>query len=626
MMKGSWFTTLAAACIILALTGFLALQYNWLRQASEAEQEKMQRRLESDVQNFADELNRELQRAYFSFQTESSVWENSDWTVFNERYSNWKESAQHPDLVKQFIFYKSGSQQPLLYMPGSGEFTPVEKVETEVAALYQKILTESSSKKFYDDPTAFVLQVPKATTVSAVTERIMARRIDTSKSGDVSHLLIHDNYGVLLVILDKTVITERILPALTAKHFPEGNFRVEVKNNEQQPVYLSSGTLTTVDAEAGLLSLMPNNFIFVDRISSVAGMQKTPTIVRGPGKVETHTFTRTQVYNSNSNSAILDLKVDSNVRGARGTAIASSGTMEGKPLTSSIIATASQSENDQWNLAVQHTSGSVGAFIQSELNRKLMIGGGLYLLAALAIIAIVYSAWRSRRFAQRQIDFVSSVSHEFRTPLAVVYSAGENLADGLAKDPEQVAKYGELIKGEGKRLTGMVEQILEFAGARSGKRQYKFAEINIGDAARDALKDCMSVLDEQGFLVETDIPNDLPLIKGDSDALGGAVQNLLINAAKYSNGTRWVKLSVFPVKNNVNIVVEDRGIGIEKGDAKRIFEPFFRSKSVVDAQIRGNGLGLSMVKDVAVAHGGSVRAERNADKGSTFTITLPTGN
>ena len=120
-------------------------------------------------------------------------------------------------------------------------------------------------------------------------------------------------------------------------------------------------------------------------------------------------------------------------------------------------------EDSQWQLAVQHTSGSIDAFIRNERNRNLAIGFGIYLLLLGSIIAIVYSSLRAKAFAQRQIDFVSSVSHEFRTPLAVIYSAGENLADGVARDGEQVSRYGDLIKGEGKKLSAMVEQILEFA-------------------------------------------------------------------------------------------------------------------------------------------------------------------
>ena len=194
-----------------------------------------------------------------------------------------------------------------------------------------------------------------------------------------------------------------------------------------------------------------------------------------------------------------------------------------------------------WILNVGHTAGSIDAFVKNKQNKSFAVGLGLYLLLVGAIVAILLSALRSKRFAQQQIDFVSSVSHEFRTPLAVIYSAGENLADGVTKNGEQVAKYGDLIKSEGKKLSQMVEQILEFAGARSGRKKYNFARTDIAKVARKAIAECAPLLDEKGFEIEAVITNDMPEIRGDADALSTAMQNLIQNSVKYSNGSRWLR-------------------------------------------------------------------------------------
>jgi signal transduction histidine kinase len=247
---------------------------------------------------------------------------------------------------------------------------------------------------------------------------------------------------------------------------------------------------------------------------------------------------------------------------------------------------------------------------------------GLLGLLGTGILLIFVSAQRARTLAQRQIDFVSSVSHEFRTPLAVIYSASENLADGVAKEQSQVSRYGAMIKGEGKKLSGMVEQILEFAGANSGKRKYNFREADPGEIVKNALDECLPMLREKHFDVETDIPDDLPSVVADREALSGAVQNLLQNSAKYSNGNKWLRLSAENSGGRVKISVEDRGIGISRSDMRQIFQPFFRSKTVVDSQIHGSGLGLSLVKQIAEAHGGKVFAESEAGKGSKFTIDI----
>jgi signal transduction histidine kinase len=235
---------------------------------------------------------------------------------------------------------------------------------------------------------------------------------------------------------------------------------------------------------------------------------------------------------------------------------------------------------------------------------------------------IFVSAQRSRRLAQRQLDFVSSVSHEFRTPLAVICSAGENLADGVAKEEAHVSRYGTMIKGEGKKLTGMVEQILEFAGADSGRRKYNFRKTDVGEVVQNALDECMPMFREKQFDIDTKISPDLPTIAVDREALSGAIQNLLQNSAKYCNGTKWLRLSAENDAGRVKISVEDRGIGISRSDLRQIFQPFFRSKTVVDSQIHGNGLGLSLVKQIAEAHGGKVYAQSEVGKGSKFTIDL----
>jgi signal transduction histidine kinase len=168
----------------------------------------------------------------------------------------------------------------------------------------------------------------------------------------------------------------------------------------------------------------------------------------------------------------------------------------------------------------------------------------------------------------------------------------------------------------------MVEQILEFAGASSGRQKYNITDTDAAAIVRDAIAECQPLADADDFAIDVSITTPLP-VKADAPAISRAVQNLILNAVKYSSGSRHVTVTASNGGGAVRIAVEDKGIGIAKSELKQIFEPFYRSKDVVDAQIHGNGLGLSLVKQIVEAHGGTVRAESEIGKGSKFTIELP---
>jgi signal transduction histidine kinase len=225
------------------------------------------------------------------------------------------------------------------------------------------------------------------------------------------------------------------------------------------------------------------------------------------------------------------------------------------------------------------------------------------------------------------MEFVAGVSHELRTPLAVICSAAENLADGVIENNEQIRRYGGLIREEGRRLTEMVEQVLEFAGAQSGRKTYDLRPTEVGQVIDDALAACHLQMIEGGFEIEKKIAENLPRVKADPAALSRVIQNLLSNSMKYSAESRLIGLSAENVQTQsggeVQIKVSDHGLGIEQADLPHIFEPFYRGKEVAAAQIHGNGLGLSLVKHIVEAHGGRVSVDSKPKLGTIFTLHLP---
>ncbi len=601
-MRRSWFSIVAVGGVIGVLTLFVLLQYNWLGRIADAERERMKRRVETDTARFAEEFNREVQSAYFNFQTPADSWRSRDWAEFNERYDFWKKNTAYPELIRSFTFIgKDLDALPLQYNAERRGFENSEFTE-ELRELRARFNDDKTFRAVYDDRMTLVMPVHEG---KMGVERITLKAMHDEKPV----VKMPEKFGYLVIALDPAVINERLLPALVQKYFPDSDFNVSIANKTGDAIFQTAAIAGEGDASAALLSLAPDNFMFFanrDILARVEG-EKGKSVVLNQ-RVESHTLTRTETTGATSGTFKIELQ-----RGEKGE--------PGKPRTS--MMTGTMVGNEPWKLNVQHVAGSVEAFVARERNKSFLIGLGVYLLLVGSIIAIVLSALRAKRFAQRQIDFVSSVSHEFRTPLAVIYSAGENLADGVTKDGEQISKYGDLIKGEGKKLSGMVEQILDFAGANSGRKKYNFNTANISDITRSALAECGSALSENDFEVETNITDGLPPITADAEALSSAIQNLILNSVKYSNGSRWLRVSTENGEGRVKITVEDKGIGISKGERGRIFEPFYRSKEVVDAQIHGNGLGLSLVKEIAEAHGGKVIVESEWGKGSQFTIELP---
>jgi signal transduction histidine kinase len=276
---------------------------------------------------------------------------------------------------------------------------------------------------------------------------------------------------------------------------------------------------------------------------------------------------------------------------------------------------------------MRHRAGSLGAAVAEVRRRNLFISSGILLLLVFSIGLLMLSLRRAKKLAQQQMDFVAGVSHELRTPLAVIDSAGYNLTKGVIKDPQRISHYGSLIRKETRRLQDMVEQILEFAGVQSGKQKYELHPVNVNQVINDVISSSQPLLTEGGFELEANIAADLPAVMADAPALTRAIQNLLNNAMKYSGESRWIGVNAQALTgskgNEVRITVADHGLGISAEEQRHIFEPFYRGTEVRAAQIHGNGLGLSLVKNIVTAHNGRITVESSAGKGSQFTIALP---
>jgi len=248
----------------------------------------------------------------------------------------------------------------------------------------------------------------------------------------------------------------------------------------------------------------------------------------------------------------------------------------------------------------------------------------LSLIAATAGI-LAFTAQRAQRLARQQIEFVAGVSHELNTPLTAIRTAGENLADGVVSEPEQVRRYGALIEKEGRRLSSMVAQVLEFAGMQSRRRERRSERVDVEALVARALDDARWLLEENRVTVERSVASGLPEVLGDARALERALQNLIENAVKYGARASWVGITATAgAGGGVDVTVLDRGPGLSRDELPHLFEPFFRGRDAAASGVPGSGLGLSLVRHIVEAHGGTVDAAPNPQgSGSAFRIHLP---
>jgi signal transduction histidine kinase len=256
------------------------------------------------------------------------------------------------------------------------------------------------------------------------------------------------------------------------------------------------------------------------------------------------------------------------------------------------------------------------------LNFLMSLALGVALLGGLALA--FKTAARQMKLSQMKSDFVSNVSHELRTPLASIRVFGEFLRLGRVDSPEKAREYGDYIETESRRLTQLINNILDFASIESGRKSYRFERADVEEVVAETLKTFEVRLRQNGFRVAFEgAAEPLPCISLDRGAIAQSLSNLLDNAVKYSNGQTEIGVRLRRAGSWVVIDVRDYGIGIPKDDQAKIFERFHRVSTGLVHDVKGSGLGLSIVQHIVQAHGGKVTVESRPGAGSTFSIHLP---
>lgn len=599
----------AAVLVLLAV-----LQYRWSLEISRAERARIEASLNTSVNQFRQEFYRELTQVSSAFHGDPAAGPGDFWTAYAERYQEWARTAAHPDLVAGVYVWQAGTPgrtRLLQFRPADGQFETV--AWPAVLAGLRPRLEEEARRSSGPGPGGGPEGVPPEVRGFAWTleESIPAllrpvfhfaapqwrrggappRAMGGGRDGPPPRVIL----GFAIVQLSQAAI-DRLLGELAQRYFagPEGfiyNVVVASGAPAGKIIYRSDPQLTAAslnppDARAALVPATLAENHAIERLPPGEGAGARRRGARGGGR-------------TGGSRAFLAR--------ARGVLILPS------------------LAGDSWQLLARHKGGSLESVVAADRRRNLLLSFGVLLVLALSMALIIISTQRARRLARLQMEFVAGVSHELRTPVAVICSAADNLAEGFVGAKDQVKEYGALIRNEGRRLAGMIEQILRFAAGQSRPASYTLGPVPVSAAIARVLADIAALPEAEGFTVEREIEPDLPPVRADAAALAHCLGNLLSNALKYGGEARWARVRAGKTDDGsrVRISVEDHGAGIDPADLPHIFEPFYRGKAAQAAQIHGAGLGLSLARDIAEGMGGRLEASSERGRGSIFTLELP---
>lgn len=576
--RARYLPPVSAALLLVLLVALAALQYRWIGRVSHLESQRLQARLLADGSRFTEDFDRELTRAFLFFHPEPSASPSEGLERAARQLERWQAEAPWPSLVRDVFAVgrnADGKLEISRLAPGADRFEP---------AAWPAGM-ERLRQRLSEAPAPGRPPFPWAALVEPEIPGMVVPLVFPPHAGEP----IPDGEARALVVrLDERVLAEQILPELTRRHFgsPEGtNFTVAVLDEKERPVFRSDPevpleTFRKADIRVDMLGLRPfhelrNLWIGrelekgVKREAEHDGPHRGHHIrIAGPGPIR-------------------------EMRGA-----------------------------GAWHLVVHHRRGSLEEAVQIARWHNLAVSLGMLTLLAATSGLMLVTSQRAQRLARQQMEFVAGVTHELHTPLTAMRSAGQNLADGVVSDPQQVRRYGALIETEGRRLSDMVGQVLELAGIQSGRRVYQPRPESVESVVDRAVEDCRGLLEQKKVQIEREIPPDLPPVLADGEALRRALRNLIENAVRHGGSAGWVGVRARRREDGIEITVSDRGPGIRREDLPHLFKPFYRGRDTLANGVPGSGLGLSVVRTVVEALSGKVSVDSDGS-GSAFTVLLP---
>jgi signal transduction histidine kinase len=619
-----WIAVLSCMTSVLIIVA--VLQYRWTKQLSVASEARLGTPLQPLMIGWHLDFYGELSAICVALQVGPDSGARDNWDDYLHRYVNWSHAPVNPEsgeniyanpgVVKNIYVWQTADKvipRLLRLNPDAARIEPSSMPE-ELRPLMARLQAKSSSLaiglRAWESPgspadersrndeasSALVSQRSDLTTGWQFDPRVPAivhPIISKGNHSPVSHTARNssqDPINWIVVVLNFEYIRNSVLPDLTKRDFSSRG------GLEYKLAVIAAGRTTRVIYSSDL-GFPNDNDSFVDSRMNIFG--------RPPESVEGDFW-----------QAIKNREAIRNEDWRSFTA----------PVWFPVIQYGSNDES--WTLLVQNRTGPLEGIATSIWHRNLLTSAVVLFLLTCGMSLIVFATRRAQKLAHLRLDFVANVSHELLTPIAAIHSVGQNLMDGLCDTKADSVFSGSNITGQTRQLTDMVRQILLFVSTQNGTIRYTLSPMSVSNIIETVRRNVAMLVESSDFVIDQQVQDGLPNVMGDLPAISQCLQNLIVNAVKYSGKNRWIGISasVHDTRTNqreVRISVRDRGRGITSSELRHIFEPFYRSPKVVDEQIHGTGLGLAVARRIAHAMGGRLSVASELGVGSTFTLHLP---
>lgn len=278
---------------------------------------------------------------------------------------------------------------------------------------------------------------------------------------------------------------------------------------------------------------------------------------------------------------------------------------------------------ENWNMKIAFLNNASVGLYQATFTKNMLVLGFSVLLLLGALFYIFYTAQKERSVLQQQADFLANVTHELKTPLAVMQAAGENIADGRVTQPKRIKEYGSHIYQESIRLNKMIEMLLDVARSDYGTTLIHATPQDLDTLVPEVIESQRSVVTRKGHRLQYFGTNKAAMILVDPEHMKVMLTNLIDNAVKYSPNPSEITIRVETKDHQCYVHCTDQGIGIPRAHIKHIFKKFYRVEDALSAKTKGHGLGLSIIKSLMELNQGHVKVKSEWAKGSTFTLCFP---